>query len=138
MRFGILIVLGLLISCNSSKQSANEKADTNLELSGNYKVVNLNGTDVANEGMELIFDTASKTLNATTSCNKLFGSYSLSGSQLSFGNMGATKMYCEGRMELEKEMMQGITAVNGVKLQEDGSIGLMNDSQLLMSIRKID
>ena len=139
MRIGILIMFGLLLSCNSAKQSTtNGKSQASLELSGNYKVVSLNGNDVASEGLELIFNAETKSINASTSCNKIFGGYSQTGSQLSFSALGATKMYCEGRMEMEREMTQGMAAVNAVRLQEDGTVGLMNDDQLLMRIQKID
>lgn len=139
MRIGIFILLSLMLSCNSSKQGSNNgKSQASLELNGNYKIVSLNGNEVADQGLELIFDAESKSINASSTCNKIFGSYSQTGSQLSFSAMGATKMYCEGRMQMEKDMTQGMTAVNSVKLQEDGTLGLMNDEQVLMRIQKID
>lgn len=139
MRIGILVMLGLMLSCNGSKQSAsNAKSQASLELNGNYKVVNMNGKAVDSEGLEIIFDASANSINASTSCNKAFGSYTQNGSELSFGVLGATKMYCEGRMEMETEMMQGLSAVNKVSQQEDGSLALMNGDQILMQLRKID
>lgn len=138
MRIGILVLMGLMISCNSSKKSASNSKAASMELSGNYKIMSMNGKAVEADGMELVFDTANNSVNASSGCNKLFGNYTLSGNSLSFGPLGATKMYCEGRMEMEKELMQGLAAVTRVSQQEDGTMGLMNDGQLLMRIKKVN
>ena len=42
-----------------------------------------------------------KTFSATTDCNAMRGSYEVEGSQISFGPIASTKMFCEGSQEQE-------------------------------------
>ncbi len=61
-----------------------------------------------NDGREIVpQDPNAFTLNlgtdgsfsATTDCNQMNGSYSTNGSQITFSNIGMTKMFCEGSQE---------------------------------------
>ena len=138
MRFGILLLLGLMLSCGTQKNTAKDQSAAALELSGKYQIVTLNGKSVADKGLEITFDTQASAVNGTTGCNKIFGGYTQSGSQLSFAALGATKMYCQDGMELEQEMLQGLGVINAISSQKDGAIALMNNDQMLMQLQKID
>ena len=39
--------------------------------------------------------------SATTDCNRVNGRYTVNGRELAFGNMAATRMFCEGSQETE-------------------------------------
>ncbi len=45
--------------------------------------------------------TATGTLSGTTDCNNFFGTYKSSSNTLTFGPLGATRMFCEGSQESE-------------------------------------
>lgn len=139
MRIAILLVLSLMLSCNGSKQSAtNGKAKADMELNGNYKIVSMNGEDLSSEGMELTFDASGNSVNGSSGCNKIFGNFSQNGSSIRIEALGSTKMFCEGRMELEKQFMQGLGAVNGVAVSDDGKVNLVNADAVLIQLEKIE
>ena len=88
--------------------------------------------------MELTFDASGNSVNGSSGCNKIFGNFSQNGSSMSIEALGSTKMFCEGRMELEKQFMQGLGAVNGVAVSDDGKINLVNADTVLMQLEKIE
>lgn len=49
-------------------------------------------------------------------CNRMFGQYVLNGATLKFGGMGGTRMFCEGRMDLEQKYLAMFGEVAGWKL----------------------
>jgi heat shock protein HslJ len=60
-------------------------------------------------------------------CNRMFGGYLLSGEQLKFDQVGATKMACvdAGRMQLEDGYFQMLARVAGWKI-EDTTLTLLD------------
>lgn len=137
MRIGILVVISLMLSCNGSKQGAsNEKSKASIKLNGNYTVVSMNGAAFADGGMELIFDANTGKVNGSTGCNKVFGNFTQNTWNISFEAIGSTKMFCEGRMELEKQFLQGLSASTGVLSDNDGKISLTNGDDVIMQLEK--
>ena len=49
-------------------------------------------------------------------CNRMFGQYVLNGASLKFGGLGGTRMFCEGRMDLEQKYLAMFGEVAGWKL----------------------
>jgi heat shock protein HslJ len=51
------------------------------------------------------------TVNASTDCNRMFGSYSVDGTRLSFSKLAATKMYCPESQERDfANMLSQVTS----------------------------
>ena len=50
-------------------------------------------------------------------CNRMFGQYVLNGASLKFGGVGGTRMFCEGRMDLEQKYLAMFGEVAGWKLE---------------------
>jgi len=76
----------------------------------------LNGADlpvVADHPITLVFDTEAGTAGGTSACNQYFGSYTLSGNELTFGDMGQTMMACmpEEVMESETAYLEALALV---------------------------
>ena len=76
----------------------------------------LNGADlpvVADHPINLVFDTEAGTAGGTSACNQYFGSYTLSGNELTFGDMGQTMMACmpEEVMESETAYLEALALV---------------------------
>lgn len=54
------------------------------------------------------------------SCNRFFGSVTIDGQQISFGQLGATRMACVGPAdEQERRVLQALTAAHHYELQGD-------------------
>lgn len=59
--------------------------------------------------------------------NRMFGQYVLNGASLKFGGMGGTRMFCEGRMDLEQKYLAMFGEAAGWKL-EDATLQLRDSS----------
>ncbi|MBX2965793.1 MAG: META domain-containing protein [Cyclobacteriaceae bacterium] len=103
------ILFGLLLTnCQTQNLSL-----TNVE----WKLIMLNGTDYSTLTKPVTL-TLSPDSNAAghAGCNRYFSSYTQSGSALSFGNMGATKMYCIETMKVEDAFLKALGEVDGYLL----------------------
>jgi heat shock protein HslJ len=113
LRFCFLFSLGVALGGCSQKTmeatgtdaagataSAPKAAADPTRLGGTWTVTTLNGAAVpASETdrlAQLIFDTATGRLSGFTSCNRLMGSYTVSGNVLSFNQVATTRMACTG------------------------------------------
>ncbi len=60
-------------------------------------------------------------VGAFAGCNRIFGSYKLTGAKLSFSSLGSTKMACDdSKMKLERQFLDVLTKIQGFKLSKDG------------------
>ena len=73
----------------------------------------------------LIFDEPEKTAGGTSACNQWFGSYTLSGNELTFTDIGQTMMACvdEGVMDSETAFLEAMGLVELFTV-EDGQLNL--------------
>ena len=70
-------------------------------------------------------------------CNRFFGKYSLDGSEIRFGPLGSTLMYCEGSMHVESAFFQALDMVSRAEeggetltmLAPDGSAVLTSEAE---------
>jgi len=69
----------------------------------------------------LTFDTDLEQAGGVSACNNYFGSYTISGSELSFGEMGQTMMACspEEVMDAETKYLQALAAVETFSMSGD-------------------
>lgn len=106
--FPPLLLAVLIISCQTQNLSL-----TDVE----WKLTSLNGVDYsfAVPRITLTFAADNK-VAGHAGCNRFFGSYTQSGSTISFGNMGATKMFCDGKMEAEDAYLKTLSEVTGYSL----------------------
>lgn len=131
----IILIVVLTTACNGTKGASKNSSDLGSELNGSYTLVSMNGEDMTGNSMELSFNAAEKSVSGSSACNKLFGSFSLDGEQLSISGVGATKMYCDGKMDLEKEFLQGLQVANAIEFQGD-QIMLKNNEAVLMTFKQ--
>jgi heat shock protein HslJ len=88
----------------------------------------LNGADIPivdGHPITLIFDEPEGMAGGTSACNQYFGSYTLSGNELTFGDMGQTMMACvdEGVMDSETAFLEAMGLVELFTV-EDGQLNL--------------
>ena len=81
----------------------------------------------ANASVTLQFEGESR-VHGKSGCNRYFASYTLDGSQLSFGQAGATRMMCpEPLMSLESNYFAALGHVESFRV-EDEQLTLLDDS----------
>jgi heat shock protein HslJ len=101
-----------------------------LESVGNRRTL------VAIEGAFLIFDKAKRSAGGNSGCNSFGGNYKASGSTLKMSKMIMTMMACNegGKMEVEREFMDGLRATNRYEIR-DGRLFLYKGRTLLLTLR---
>ncbi len=108
-------------------------AEPTVGLSGtSWQVITIDGTPAA-EGSMLAF--ADDNLSASAGCNRIGGTWSVTGSTLTTGPLMATEMYCEGRMEHEAAL--GTLLQGGAAIAVDGNrLALTGSGHRLEAVRK--
>lgn len=94
--FPAMMVLGLLLAGSSGCQTARSTG----ALEGDWLLVELGGEPIelaeAERAPSVSFDETANRAEGFAGCNNFFGSYSVDGSSLTFGPIGATRMACPG------------------------------------------
>lgn len=99
-----------------------------------WKLVQMNGKQVvipANaDNATLAISAADSKFGGTGSCNSFFGNYVINGSQISFQNLGSTKMNCDN-MSIEIDYFQALHSVTSYKIV-DKSLYLYSGSNAVL------
>lgn len=136
--FSILLasIFILTTSCDETKKVINTAS--NVQLNGDYTINTINEKNYTPKGLVLTFDALNKAVNATTECNSMFGTYTLELYALNFAPIASTRMYCEGKMDAEKEIGQAL-AETGSYTIENGVLTLFskNDRSQLLTATKV-
>jgi heat shock protein HslJ len=69
----------------------------------------------------LVFDTDLEEAGGVSACNNYFGGYTLSGDQLTFGDLGSTMMACTPAevMDSESQYLAALDAVESFRMGDD-------------------
>jgi heat shock protein HslJ len=78
----------------------------------------------------LLLVAASKRLNGSGGCNNLMGAFVLDGQQLSFAQVGATRMHCPGAMEVENAFLEALRATTRYRIQGSSLTLLADEAEL--------
>lgn len=128
-----ITVLSTAISCCGSKKSSETAAaaDTSKvegtteksKLDGTYRIKVVGGDDWSGKDLTLTFDSETGNLSGTTECNQLSATYTVRDDRVEFGPVIQTKMYCEGKMDAEKAIVQTLDDI-GFFYIESGELNL--------------
>ncbi|HTU68162.1 MAG TPA: META domain-containing protein [Steroidobacteraceae bacterium] len=66
----------------------------------------------------LTLASSSNAVTGNSGCNRMFGHYALENDMLKFDGLGGTKMFCEGRMELEQSVNNALMATISWKITD--------------------
>src|SRR5688572_18646912 len=84
--FLLLIILSALGAAGSAQS---------LEVYGRqWKLVEINGSNVGTSNAYVEFDRGQARFSGNTGCNRMFGGVAIRGRQISFSNVGTTRMAC--------------------------------------------
>jgi heat shock protein HslJ len=99
----------ILASCKAQKQ--NEMASQKL-VNQKYTITEINNQDVSDSKLTLKVNTENKTISGFSGCNNYSFNYKVNEGVLDLGYAMATKMYCEGAMELENLFFKTTSAAS--------------------------
>ncbi|WP_187388370.1 META domain-containing protein [Seonamhaeicola marinus] len=106
------------------------------DLNGKYNVVHLNDRDVSSYNLNISFNKATQQASGFSGCNRFFGSYSIDGNSLNFGEMGATKMLCQDdKNTIESSFFKALGKANTILFNKSG-FSLFQNKKLLLIAEK--
>lgn len=128
MRRAISLVAVLAIVLTACADPGEEGASDPTTESWVLEAGTLTGADIPivdGHPITLIFDEPEGMAGGTSACNQYFGSYTLSGNELTFGDMGQTMMACmpDEVMESETAYLEALALVELFSI-EDGQLNL--------------
>ena len=89
----IFVIMLLLSSCKSTKESSSE--DVQKALQGSFTIEQLNEESLGELGLTFIIDPSNNTVSGNSGCNSYSGSYEISEANLiSFSRVFTSKKYC--------------------------------------------
>jgi len=130
----ICLAITVFVSCSSNPEKDKVVNETAL-MSGStsqvtdiigvhWKLVELNGNRLSENKAYFILH-ADNSVSGNGGCNVFFGTYTIeSGNRISFSQMGASRMYCDGKMEVEKQLLQVFETADNFTINDDGTLSL--------------
>lgn len=112
----IFLVLSLvfLVSCANTADTFTGKP-----LDGEYRITEVDGKKIIPGEFIITFDPIGNRVSGRTGCNNFSANYNQNGPQIDFSTPMNTRKYCEGRMEIERQILSSIERAS--LLQIDGS-----------------
>lgn len=87
-----------------------KKVENNL-IGGDYEVINLEGKSLEGQNVTLHVEAEVNRLSGNAGCNGFGTEYTIDGNNIELGHALITKMYCEGKMDLERAFMKSLGKV---------------------------
>ncbi len=131
MKTYLLLAIVFFSACIAIKPEANlerlRKSDWRLTAIGERTV---NFGDRA----YLKFDDKENRINGRAVCNSFFSEYQITGNKISFSPIGSTKMYCEGSMDDEDQIIRGLQNTDRYEIRSD-LLYLYGGDKLLLTFK---
>lgn len=116
--FSFIIAL-LLVGCGSTNSGVGQSPF----LEGEYQIVGVGGEALDNPEFTIIFDLEEQSAYGYVGCNRFSSGFTQDGNSLHFNRSISTKMYCEGKMEIEDQVLRSLEEVTGVR-RDNGNLVL--------------
>ena len=124
----IFAFLALIIaSCGGSKEVI-------ANLDGEYQLRLLDEEDVSAEDLSFTFNRSEKRISGETTCNGFSAQYTQENNVLSIGRAMSTRMYCEGRMEMEQKIISSLEDVARVEKNGKDLVFYSTDNRRLFTL----
>jgi len=129
-----IIITGLLFfsGCRAFNESSDQpKLD---EVQWQLLAMNKKPADMGDKAF-IRFNGKDQKITGKAACNSIFADYKLSGNKLSFEAIGSTKMYCEGLMGQENQIVTDLQKVNRFEIKY-GLLYMYGSDDLLLTFKK--
>lgn len=134
MKWISIFLLGImLVACGNTRTQQEEVP----VLEGDFRIVQVGDLQIDDPEMRMSFKLEDARMNGHAGCNGFSAGYLQNDSSLSFSRPISTKMYCEGKMEVEDRLFELLDAVSAVR-SSNGRIELHStDNKTLITLRKL-
>ena len=140
MRSILIFLLVILTSCGSNQERADNigEFETRIpgKLHGNYLLSELRNENVRGEDISFRFDSIKSEVAGNAGCNRFNSAYRHSETTITFQPAISTKMYCEGKMEREKEIIDILQEISEVIRQNEDLLMLSAENEVLLKLKK--
>jgi heat shock protein HslJ len=137
--FALAVGIGLVGMQGCSRSSPEGTSPMPSPVGVEWRLVSIGGTAVGTgangQPATLRLDETSGRASGYAGCNQFSGSYTLSGSSISFGPLAITRMACAQDGELESRYTMALGQVTGWKMTSTG-LDLRRGSTLLAKFTK--
>jgi heat shock protein HslJ len=134
----LLIMTGVMIAGCPVRQNAPVKADASLtETYWKLTAIGENAVETPSGQSQahLIFRAGEGRVKGSGGCNRIMGSYTLTGKLLHFGQLAATRMICPD-MEGEQALLSTLEKVDGYKISGE-SMQLFEKNTAILSFEAV-
>lgn len=122
----------MLVSCGSTKMGKDQVPS----LEGEYQIIAVGATTLDDAEFVINFDEEEGTAYGYVGCNRFSSSFVQEGDTLDFSGAISTKMYCEGKMEIEGRLLSGLEEISGVRYDSDNLVLYSLENNDLITIKK--
>lgn len=129
------------MSC-ASNQEKPITAEEELELSrvlafhGSYLVKEIQARNISSERVVLKFDSTRTDVSGHAGCNRFSSSFEHKVDSIKFSDPVSTKMYCQGKMELEQQIIEVLPKISQVAKVKEHIVFFSENNERLLSIQK--
>ncbi|MBX2829298.1 MAG: META domain-containing protein [Flavobacteriaceae bacterium] len=127
-----------IISCDATKSNGKATKVNMKELTGNFKITSLNGTDTSKDKLTFEMMTPGA-ISGSAGCNGYFGNISFEGEGMSISKVGSTKKLCPDSsvMKREKELLNTLPLAVKGEMQSSGEVHLKDsENNTLIVLQK--
>lgn len=129
-----------LISCASNKENeyieeGELRLNEDLKLHGDYLLKEINSEDIS-ERVILQFDTIQKIVTGNAGCNRFSSGFEQLEEKFVFSDPVSTKMYCEGKKELELKIIDILPLISEVTENKGRVVFYSENNERVLALQK--
>ena len=120
-----IVILSVIAGCKSGQSNGGSSSedvveDATLETA-RWELTTMNGEDIPSniDPIPHVYfsnEESPSYFGGRSTCNSFFSQFKKDGGKVKFGAIGATEMYCDGKMELESEFFDALSQVNNFEI----------------------
>lgn len=123
----------LLASCANTVETVVQEP-----LDGEYKVMGVKGDRSLPDNIIFSFDSLGNTVSGNAGCNNFSAHFDQQGNNLEFSTPMNTRKYCEGKMELENEILSSLGKASRLDRAGKEIVIVSKEDKPLLRLIKID
>lgn len=134
MRNFLYILCSLfLFSCANTVDTFTDES-----LDGLYQIIEIKGENSLPEDIIFSFNPVGNRVSGNLGCNEFSALYQQQGNKLEFSTPMNTRKFCEGKMDLEKQILSSLEKASRLDHTGTKVVVYSNNNEALLTLTKID
>ena len=135
MILGSFLILTSIFGCKTAQTAVDESSFINVNWQLDSCPVLEEKALELRMNITFFYNQGEKGVSGFSGCNRFVGAAEWTKKSMSFGEMAATEMFCDGRMDWEKSFVEMLTSVNSYSMDGDKLI-LLDGKTVLATFSK--